>query len=498
MKNVKLISVALAFMFLGIITSDALATNYLIFVADDLGRDKVRAYEADFPGYAAAAGYLPQTNTIDSLASQGLRFRRAWANPICSPTRASLQTGLHPYRHGIISPLGSTAPGIDPASLATQTLAESFSSNGYATGYFGKWHIGTEDVAGARGIPSVGPLSDAPHPSRLGWDRFFGTLEGVIGDYKSWTRVEWRGGAGAGTVAIETGHATSRTAEVALNWINSRPANIPWLAVVAFHAPHSRDTSNTWNETDVDLSKIRSVSLNCLQAPVTCTDVNLAAYQALVEHMDIEIEGILLGMETAKLDDTMIFFVGDNGTPHPAAEWDFTFFDAAVESNRGKGTAYETGVGVPMIVADGGTWRNGAVGEITAPNRRINAAVTLTDIYQTLHNHAFTFSVGGDVSQDSISFVDCFTENNEFCNFPSKRYGYVESNGKAAVHYGWEKMVAHEDVINGCINSTFYRNDDQPLEFVQGAVDELNLENYFLNKHIAAPSSWAFGLAFCP
>ena len=368
-------------------------------------------------------------------------------------------------------------------------LAESFSSRGYATGYFGKWHIGTEDDDGSRGTPPLGPFTVAPHPSLLGWDRFYGTLAGVIENYRDWTRVGWLN-RGDGVVATETGHATTRTAEVALSWINSRPDGMPWFAMVSFHAPHSRGASNSWNETDVDLTKIRSASLSCLEASTpACGNVNLAAYQALVEHVDIEIQGLLLGMAPAVLDDTIIIFVGDNGTPAPATEWNFS------DSDRGKGTAYETGVGVPMIIVDGTTWRTGASGDIISPNRRVLAAVTLTDLYQTLHNHAFSLSIAGDVAQDSMSFVDCFTEDDDFCNFPSARYGYAESNGWAAVHYGYEKMVAERD--GGCMFASYYRTDDEPLEIVAGAVDEQRLKDYFTNLHDANPTSWAHGLGFC-
>ena len=496
MKIARLTSVLVLSAVTAAAAPGASAKNYLLFIADDLGRDKIRAYEADFPGYAAAAQWLPQTNTLDSLASQGLRFARAWANPLCSPTRASLQAGLHPHREGmILSPLGESDAGLDPGFFTTPMLAESFSSHGYATGYFGKWHIGTEDETGATGTPAAA-FTDEPHPSRLGWDRFYGALGGVIGNYTDWTRVGWLS-RGDGFVANETEHATTRTAEVALNWINSRAAGTPWLAIVAFHAPHSRGTGNSWNETDVDLTKIRSASLSCLDpdldpaTPPTCSDVSRAGYQALVEHIDIEIENILLGMDPAVLDDTIIMFAGDNGTPAPASEWDFV-----AEAGRGKGTAYETGVGVPLIIADGATWRTGAAGAIAAPNRRAFAAVTLTDIYQTLHNHAFGLSVAGDVAEDSISFIDCFTEDDDFCNFPGRRFGYAESNGWAAVHFGYEKMVA--DRMGNCMSATYYRTDDEPLELVEGSVNEQRLQDHFTDIHDAVPTSWGNGLGFCP
>lgn len=236
----------------------ASAKNYLLFIADDLGRDKVRAYEADFPGYAAAAQWLPQTNTIDSLASQGLRFTRAWANPVCSPTRASLQAGLHPHReHMILSPLRENEAGLNPDKIPTPMLAESFSSRGYDTGYFGKWHIGTADATlpiPGTGTPE-GTFTVEPHPSRLGWDRFFGTLEGEIHNYTDWTRVSWFK-TGEGSVADHTEeHPTTRTAEVALRWINSRPPRHAVARDRRLSCSALPDTTNTWDETDVDLTR---------------------------------------------------------------------------------------------------------------------------------------------------------------------------------------------------------------------------------------------------
>jgi arylsulfatase A-like enzyme len=59
------------------------ATNYLVVIADDLGVDKVGAWQADFPGYAEAAQWMPATPTVDALASSGLRFTRAWALTLC-------------------------------------------------------------------------------------------------------------------------------------------------------------------------------------------------------------------------------------------------------------------------------------------------------------------------------------------------------------------------------------------------------------------------------
>ena len=158
-------------------SSAAHAKNILVIIGDDIGVDKVSSYAADYPGYAPA--FLPDTRAIDSLAAAGLRFTRAWATPLCSPTRASFQTGVYPFRHDIGTALGDAAPGLDPA--ARLMLAQSFSNQGYQTGLFGKWHIGTTNANGDEGYPAGPTFSVEPHPSRAGWDRFFGILDGYPG-----------------------------------------------------------------------------------------------------------------------------------------------------------------------------------------------------------------------------------------------------------------------------------------------------------------------------
>lgn len=482
-----------------LVTPTAWATNYLVIIADDLGVDKVQAYAADYPGYAAAATYLPRTSTLDALAAAGLRFTRAWTTPLCSPTRVAFQTGQHPFRTGIGYPLGSTAAGLD--TTAFTMLADSFTNAGYATGYFGKWHLGTENAVGATGTPATSPFYHAPHPALAGWERFFGTLDGVIGDYWHWNRVSWLTGR-AGSTGPETTHATARTAAVALHWINSRTT--AWLAVVAFHAPHAPTAGSNWSYADADPTQVRSAALACLITS-SCADEDRAVYQALVEQVDIQVATLLRGMAPAVLDDTIILFFGDNGTPSQVQEGAFDVVPA-----RGKGTTYENGLRVPLIIADGGTWRTGARGAIASPNRAVTASVHVLDLYQTLHSHALQYRVA---SVDSNSFVHCFTHP-KHCGIRDP-YGYAETylrngmsilQGKVAVRYGDDKMVAEyvvDPVFGPCVEETFYETSNDPFEtapqaWVIGNMRGDRLRDHFTSLHAAEPTSWAFGLPFCP
>lgn len=131
--------------------------NVVFILADDLGW-------SDMTLYGTTKFY--RTPNIERLARRGMTFARAYSSsPLCSPARASVLTGLSPARHGITYPNchlpivilndTETVSG-SPKQMATvpksvsrlntkyYTLAEMFRDNGYATGHFGKWHLGAE------------------------------------------------------------------------------------------------------------------------------------------------------------------------------------------------------------------------------------------------------------------------------------------------------------------------------------------------------------------
>ena len=79
-----------------------------------------------------------KTPNLDRMAAEGLRFDRFYSGaPVCSPTRGSCLTGRHPYRYGVFF---ANVGHVRPEEI---TLAEALKTQGYATGHFGKWHLGT-------------------------------------------------------------------------------------------------------------------------------------------------------------------------------------------------------------------------------------------------------------------------------------------------------------------------------------------------------------------
>jgi len=110
--------------------------NIIFILADDIGYTELGSY-----GGGKVRGF--STPNLDRMAAEGMRFTSFYSEPACTPTRASLMTGRHPVRIGM---LGVLFPGTVGMGLADEevTVAELLSKAGYNTGMFGKWHLGGE------------------------------------------------------------------------------------------------------------------------------------------------------------------------------------------------------------------------------------------------------------------------------------------------------------------------------------------------------------------
>ena len=135
------------------------ATNVVIFLADDLGYSDIWGYGGEI-----------RTPNLDRLANQGVKLSNFHNTPRCSPSRASLLTGIHPHQTGIGILTGNNeAEGGYAGNLNNRcaTIAEVLKENGYITAMTGKWH-----------------LTNSPNkpngawPTQRGFDNFFGTLDG--------------------------------------------------------------------------------------------------------------------------------------------------------------------------------------------------------------------------------------------------------------------------------------------------------------------------------
>lgn len=339
--------------------------NILLIIGDDIGVDNISGYEEQ-PNYTA------QTPSIDELADEGVLFRNAWTNPMCSPSRASLLTGRHAFRHGV------TYPGkYGDLDSAEQTLAEVLSTANYNTALFGKWHLGDED-----GL----------YPTDQGFDYYSGSLDN-IDSYFAWEKTQITSVGGIVSTIDETDYATEVVATESLAWILAQTT--PWFTQVAFNAPHSPfhvPPSSTYSNVELSGDEGDTCNLNSNNDDIT------DCYRAAAESMDTYIGELLAQIPADTLANTIVIFIGDNGTTKEAviAEEGQPFL-----SEHGKGTMYEGGVNVPLVI-----WAGENVGLGTG---EIADNVQLLDLFATIIDIA-NGSSDDDVEIDGQSLVGYLDE----------------------------------------------------------------------------------------
>jgi len=332
-----------------------LRRNVLLIVADDLGVDRVGAYaEHPDPG---------RTPNIDRLARSGVLFRNAWADPVCSSTRAMILTGRYGFRTGIGTSIRPEGSG-HALPIEEHTLPEvlrSGTGEAYRTIAVGKWHLGSGAVAG--------PL----HPLKSGFHAHVGSLGNLFDpdDYFAWQRSV------NGVVEAHEVYATSDAANEALRAIRGLPE--PWLVYLAFNAPH-----RPLHAPPDDL--------HTFELSGDPEDTPALHAKAMVEAMDTEIGRVLAGFPEGVLARTTILFVGDNGTLGEASE-------PPSDPERGKDTLYEGGVNVPLIACGAGVPARGA---------ECAALLDATDLFATVAELAgvdWRAEVPAEVEVDSVSLV---------------------------------------------------------------------------------------------
>lgn len=336
--------------------------NVLVLVADDLGVEQLACY-----GYGQPTAPTPH---LDQMAASGVRFLDAWSQPVCTPTRATLQTGRYGFRTGLGEVIHPDGNGVGLA-LSEVTLPEMLdlgTGGAYAHAMIGKWHLGTPATGGALA------------PNLAGYGHFAGSLEGQIERYDRWWRVV------DGVGAYHFKYATSTNVDDALVWIYAQQR--PWLCVVSFQAPHA-----PFHRPPASL---HTQNLPPGVPPDSCTAPGpdpLPFYHAAVEAMDTEIGRLLASLPSGEREHTTVLFVGDNGTPDCIVRAPFS---------SSKGSLYEGGVHVPLIVSGLG---------VTAPGVS-PALVNTSDLFATVADLAgvdLAATLPG-VQLDSVSFAPCLTD----------------------------------------------------------------------------------------
>ena len=363
--------------------------NILLVIADDMGVDASPCH--------AKGNRLAKMPTLESLCQSGMVFEDAYAAPLCSPTRAMIMTGKYGFRTGVT---GAVSPN-DQNGLF-QNQATIFDVLGRDTDYrsavIGKWHLSSE-------------RNDLDHPESLGVDYFYGPLSGGVPDYFSWTAVE------QGKRVKVSDYATSDLSDKAIYWIADQSS--PWFLWLAYNAPQTPfhappETLHSFGDLSGEKRDIR-------QNPERY-------YFAALEAMDAELGRVLDSIEIEERENTVVVFIGDNGTPGQLSR-------GSSLQGRTKGSLYEGGTNVPLVVAGPDVLRG-----------RSSELVAATDLFST------ALSIAGVIASTSDSYDISGTLFDE--EKTGREFVFTEISGgsKGGSKSGWAirdaryKLIQHDGV----------------------------------------------------
>ena len=304
--------------------------NVIYLLADDLGYGELGCY-----GQTQI-----QTPHIDQLAREGMRFTQHYAGaPVCAPSRCVLMTGKH-LGHAFIRDNREHKPeGQLPIPAGEITLAECFRSANYATGAMGKWGLGF-------------PGSDGD-PNHQGFQLFFGynCQRHAHNHYPTYVwrndqRIELPGNTGGATGQTHTQNLFIAEAK---QFIRDH-AQENFFLFMPFTVPHV--------SIQVPDSELEPYAGKIEETPYEHKDgykphpTPHAGYAAMVSFLDKGIGEILELLEELNLaDNTIVMFSSDNGPTHGRVGGaDSQFFHSAGPLRGLKGSVYEGGIRVPLIV----------------------------------------------------------------------------------------------------------------------------------------------------
>jgi arylsulfatase len=261
--------------------------NIVLVMPDDMGWGDISAH-----GHP-----LLRTPNLDRLYAESVRFNDFHVSPTCAPTRSALLTGRHEFKNGVTH----TIQERERLTLEATTLAQVLQTKQYATGIFGKWHLGDEEpyqphvrgfeetfIHGAGGIGQSYPGSCGDFPGNKYFDPYVRHNQKVV---------------------PTKGYCTDVFFQQAITWIRSmQSARRPFFAYITPNAPHAPLVSpGEKYELPFRGQKVGD-------KPLSPGDI---AYYAMIANIDENL-GRLLDMlhETGLERDTLVIFLSDNGGTH--------------------------------------------------------------------------------------------------------------------------------------------------------------------------------------
>lgn len=320
--------------------------NILLIMADDLGFSDLGCYGGEI-----------ETPNLDRLAHEGMRFTSFYNASRCCPTRASLMTGLYPHQAGVgrmTKGAGGgegSAPGYKgEIGNDAVTIAEVLKSTGYQTGMVGKWHLSPtvshpeDHMAWLNNQidKSRQPSDPSTYPTARGFDRYYGNIWGVVDFFDPFSLVE-------GTEPVqevpEDYYITDALNAKAVEYLEDfAKTDEPFFLYLAHCAPHwplharpeeiakYKDTYKVgWQairearyqrQVDMGLMSSETAKLSERMGDESWEEsenqeweaMHMAAHAAMIDRMDQGLGAVIAKLEElGQLDNTLIFFLSDNG-----------------------------------------------------------------------------------------------------------------------------------------------------------------------------------------
>ena len=345
--------------------------NVIVILTDDMGFSDIGCFGSEI-----------KTPNIDKLAANGISFTHFYNTSRCSPSRASLMTGLYPHQAGMgfLSNYNYDEAGyVDDLSKNAVTMAEVFKQAGYATYMSGKWHLNKE-----KSIPN----DRSNWPLQRGFDRFFGMLIGSGSFYDPGTLMQ-------DNTFIAPGkdfYLTHAITDNVVRFIDENPKEKPFFFYIAYTAAHwplqapeneiqkyKGVYDKGWDETRKQrFEKLKKLGIISNKAVLTERGVDIPewknepmkewqvrrmeVYAAMVDIMDQGIGKIISTLEkNGELENTVIFYMHDNGGCAETLNSNETEIPLTDEQKKGKPFAKDSiFLGkIPTYTRDGEFIRSG-------------------------------------------------------------------------------------------------------------------------------------------
>jgi len=348
--------------------------NILLIYVDDLGLGDLGSY-----GHPVL-----QTPNIDALAADGLKLTNYYApSALCSPSRAGLLTGRHPYRTGIKSWIPEDS-GVYLRDVEV-TLAEVLKDAGYDTAHIGKWHLNSDLASNTE-----------PQPTDQGFDYYYGHNAFQLPTNKNPTNI-YRGRT---LLPMQEGYTADLYADEAIQWLSERDDDKPFFLYLSMAEPHtSIENPPEYNAMYAEFTEGKAIGIpNGLAVPPKDQLVprGPGEYYANITYMDAQLGRVIDWLdEQGVADDTVIVFSSDNGpvTSDWINWWEVNAYGSTNGYRGRKHFLYEGGLRVPTVIRYPG---------VTTAASESDEVVVGMDLFVTLANIG-----GGTVPDDrAIDGID--------------------------------------------------------------------------------------------